>query len=54
MPNNSSARRDKSEKKKNRRVPQPLVKQVLAEDVDSFLARSAADSGLQGDDEDFT
>jgi hypothetical protein len=54
MPNNSSARRDKSEKKKKRREPTPLVKQVPTENVESFLSRSSADSGFQGDDENFT
>jgi hypothetical protein len=51
MPNNSSARRDKNEKKKKRRVPTPLVKQVPVESVDSFLSRSSIDSGIQEEDE---
>ncbi len=55
MPNNSSARRDKSEKKKNRqRGTTPLEKQVPAESVESFLSRSSADSGFQEDDDRFT
>ncbi len=41
---------DKSEKKKKRREPTPLVKQVPAETVDSFLSRSFADAGIQEED----
>jgi hypothetical protein len=55
MPNNAEARRDKREKKKNKnRVPTTLEKQVPAESVESFLSRSSADSGFQGDDDDFS
>ncbi len=54
MPNNSSARRGKSEKKKKQREPTPLEKQVPAESVESFLSRSSADSGFQEDDDVFT
>jgi hypothetical protein len=54
MPNNSSARRDKNEKKNRRREPTPLAKQVPAEGVESFLSRSSADSGFQDDDENVT
>jgi hypothetical protein len=55
MLNNAKARRDKSEKKKNRnRAPTPIEKQVPAEGVESFLSRSSADSGFQEDDDDFT
>jgi hypothetical protein len=55
MPNNSDARRDKREKKKNRnRQPPPIEEQVPAESVESFLSRSSADSGLQGDDDNFS
>jgi hypothetical protein len=53
MPNNEDARRDKREKKKNR-VPSPPEKQVPAESVESFLSRSSADSGFQGDDDNFS
>jgi hypothetical protein len=54
MPNNSSARRDKSEKKNRRREPTPLAKQVPAEGVESFLSRTSAGSGFQEGDEKFT
>jgi hypothetical protein len=54
MPNNSSTKRDKNEKKKKRKEPTPLVKQVPTESVDLFLSRSSADSGFQGEDDDFT
>ncbi len=55
MPNNSKARRDKSEKKKNKnRVPIPPEKQVPVEGVESFLSRSSADSGFQEDEDSFT
>jgi hypothetical protein len=54
MPNNSSARRGKNEKKNRRREPTPLEKQVPAEGVESFLSRPSADSGLQGDDDQFS
>jgi hypothetical protein len=54
MPNNASARRDKSEKRDRRREPPPLSKQVPAEGVESFLSRSSADSDFQDDDEKVT
>jgi hypothetical protein len=55
MPNNYKARRDKSEKKKNKNGgPIPPEKQVPVESVESFLSRSPADSGFQEDDESFT
>jgi hypothetical protein len=54
MPNNSSARRDKEKKKNKRGEPTPLEKQVPAESVESFLSRSSADSGFQGDDDELT
>jgi hypothetical protein len=54
MPNNSSARRDKEKKKNRRGEPTPLFKQVPAEGVESFLSRSSADSGFQGDDDKFS
>ncbi len=54
MPNNSNARRDKDRKKNRRREPTPLEKQVPAEGVESFLSRSSADSGFQGDDDKFS
>jgi hypothetical protein len=54
MPNNSSARRDKNEKKNRRREPASLSKQVPAEGVESFFSRSSADSGFQGDDDKFS
>ena len=55
MPNNSKARRDKSEKKKNKnRGPIPPEKQVPAEGVESFLSRSSADSGSREEDDSFT
>jgi hypothetical protein len=54
MPNNSSAIRDKNEKKNRRREPPLLSKQVPAEGVDSFLSRLSVDSGFQDDDEKVT
>jgi hypothetical protein len=54
MPNNSSARRDTEKKKNGPREPTPLEKQVPAESVESFLSRSSADSGFQGDDDKFS
>jgi hypothetical protein len=55
MPNNSKARRDKNEKKSRRRESPPLDKQVPSESVESFfLSRSSANSGFQGDDDEFT
>jgi hypothetical protein len=55
MPNNSDARRDKREKKKNRnRQPPPIEEQVPAESVESFLSLSSLDSGSQGEDDELT
>jgi hypothetical protein len=54
MPNNSDARRSKREKKKKGRgesSPSP-PQQVIEENVESFLSRSATDSGLQGEDDE--
>jgi hypothetical protein len=56
MPSNSDARRNKREKKKNRRgqtSPSP-PQQVTEESVESFLSRSATDSGFQGEDDEVT
>jgi hypothetical protein len=55
MPNNSKARRDKNEKKKNKnRVPITPEKKVPVEGVESFLSRSSAVSGFEEDDDSFT
>jgi hypothetical protein len=54
MPNNSSARRDKEKKKNKQRESTPLEKQFQAEGVKSFISRSSADSGFQGDDDKFS
>jgi hypothetical protein len=56
MPNNSDARRNKREKKKNRQgqtSPSP-PQQVAEQSVESFLSRSASDSGFQGEDDEVT
>jgi hypothetical protein len=56
MPNNSDARRNKREKKKNRRgesSPSP-PQQVIETSVESFLSRSASDSGFQREDDEVT
>jgi hypothetical protein len=56
MPNNSDARRNKREKNKKRRgetSPSP-PQQVTEESVESFLSRSATDSGFQDGVEDVT
>ncbi len=56
MPNNSDARRNKREKKKNRRgeTSPSAPQQVTEESVESFLSRSASDSGFQGEDDEVT
>jgi hypothetical protein len=54
MPNNSNARRNKNGKRKKRRDPSPLVKQVSAESVDYFLSLSSAEAGRQEEDEQWT
>jgi hypothetical protein len=56
MPNNADARRNRREKKKNRQgetIPSP-PRQVVAESVESFISRSASDSGFQGEDDEVT
>jgi hypothetical protein len=56
MPNNSDARRSKREKKKKGRgesSPSP-PQQVIETSVESFLSRSATDSGLQGENDEAT
>jgi hypothetical protein len=55
MQNNSTARREKGKKKKRREetIPSP-PQQITEESVESFLSRSATDSGFQEDDEDVT
>ncbi len=56
MPNNSDARRSKREKKKKGRgetSPSP-PQQVTEQSVESFLSRSASDSGFQGEDDGVT
>ncbi len=57
MPNNADARRNKREKKKKNRQgetsPSP-PQQVTEESVESFLSRSASDSGFQGEDDEVT
>jgi hypothetical protein len=52
MPNNSSARRNKEEKRNRQRGSTPNENQVPAESVESFLSRSSTDSGFQGDDDE--
>jgi hypothetical protein len=54
MSNSSSARREKGKKKRQGETSPPDEKQVPAESVESFLSRSSADSGFQGDDDGFT
>ena len=56
MPNNSDARRNRREKKKNRQGQTSSFppQQVAEESVESFLSRSASDSGFQGEDDEVT
>ena len=51
--NNSTARREKEKKKKRRGETSPSPpQQVTEESVESFLSRSASDSGFQGEDDE--
>jgi hypothetical protein len=55
MPNNSTARREKEKKKKGRgETSQSPPQQVTEQSVESFLSRSASDSGFQGKDDEVT
>jgi hypothetical protein len=54
MPNNSTARREKGKKKRRGETSPSSPQQVAAGSVESFLSRSAADSGFQGDDDEVT
>ncbi len=54
MPNNASARRDKEKKKRRGETSQSPPQQGAEESVESFLSRSATDSGFQDDVEDVT
>jgi hypothetical protein len=53
MPNNSTARREKEKKKKRRgETSQSSPQQVAEQSVESFLSRSASDSGFQEEDDE--
>ncbi len=56
MPNNSDARRNRREKRKKGRgeTSQSPPQQVTEQSVESFLSRSASDSGFQGEDDEVT